>query len=204
MRWQHGGCKFRHVLQMGCKSHNRQPTQHRCEVVEKTKPFTPGVSSSLSWSRNGEKTGSVNFRMEENKMILNYRHKPRDGEWEGVEQVVSIDRTPCNFGGCRKWFLCPHCGKRVAILYGAGKYFFCRHCCRLTYYSCNVFPLQRISDKADKLHKNLGAESGGFMDFIPQRPLGMHRSTDNRIIAEIERLENIVNSASYNEFRVRL
>lgn len=135
----------------------------------------PGVEEPLSWSSRGEQTGAISFRMKENSMILNYRHKPRGGEWEDVEQNISINRTPCNYGGYRKWFLCPRCWERVAILYGAGKYFFCRHCYQLTYDSCNTSDLQRIFDKANKLKEKLGDHAG--LDYsIPDRPKGMHRS----------------------------
>jgi hypothetical protein len=102
-----------------------------------------GYSGSLSWSRRGGNTGSIGFRMEEDRMVLNYRHRPRGDEWEDIEQIISLSQTLCNYGGYREWFLCPRCGKRVAILYGAGKYFFCRHCYKLTYESCNDFDLQR-------------------------------------------------------------
>jgi len=48
------------------------------------------------------------------------------------EQSISLTSTPCNFGGYRFWFLCPACGKRVAILYKDGDYR-CRDCHNLTY-----------------------------------------------------------------------
>ncbi|MCP4670715.1 MAG: hypothetical protein GY857_05360, partial [Desulfobacula sp.] len=128
--------------------------------MKKQNDLTPGVSGSLSWSSRGKKTGSIRYRIEGNQMILNYRHRPHGGEWGDVEQNVSFERTPCNYGGYRKWFLCPRCVKRVAILYGAGKYFFCRHCYQLTYDSCNSSHLQRIFDRANKLKEKLGGHAG--------------------------------------------
>ena len=113
-------------------------------------------SGSLSWSSRGEKTGSIGFSITLDKMILTYRQRERDGDWEEVEQTIQFDHTSCNFGGYRKWFLCPRCNKRVAILYGAGKYFFCRHCYNLTYQSCNECCLQRILNKSYKLKEQVG------------------------------------------------
>jgi hypothetical protein len=169
---------------------SKTESQHRIDIrwLKKQKYIIPGLSGSLSWSSRGENTGSISFRMEENNMTLKYRHKPSRGEWKDVEQVISFDQTFCNYGGYRKWFLCPRCRKRVALLYGAGKYFFCRHCYQLTYDSCNTSPLQRIFDRANKLKEKLGGHAG--IDYpIPDRPKGMHWTTYNRIVAEIERLE---------------
>jgi hypothetical protein len=69
-------------------------------------------------------------------ITLTYRHKRYGQEWEDVRQDVPLDWTPCHFGGERPWFICGNCGRRVAVIYGAGKYFACRHCYDLTYRSC--------------------------------------------------------------------
>ena len=171
---------------------SKTESQHRVDIrwLKKQKYLNPGASGSMSWSNRGETTGSIGFRIEENKMILKYRHKPRDSEWERVEQTIFIDQTPCNYGGYRKWFFCPRCSKRVALLYGAGKYFFCRHCYKLTYASCNSSSIQHIFDKADKLKKKLGGEPGSYSS-IADRPKGMHHKTYNRIVNEIYRLEGL-------------
>ena len=147
-------------------------SQHQIDIswLRKHNYLHPGTSGPLSWSCNGEETGKINFKIEENNMILNYRHRSQGGEWEDVEQIVSIVKTPCNYGGYRKWFRCPRCCKQVAILYGTGKYFLCRHCNNLTYDSSNASPLQRIYDKAIKLRKKLGG-SAILLDPISDRPL---------------------------------
>ncbi len=166
--------------------------QKRIDIrwMKKQKYLSPGVSGSLSWSCRGEQTGSIGFCMKEFNMILNYRHRPNGGDWEDVKQNISIERTPCNYGGYRKWFLCPRCSKRVAILYGTGKYFFCRHCYNLTYESCNDFDVQRTLNKAYKLKEKLGGEAGLY-SLIPGRPKGMHHKTYSRIVNEIYRLEGL-------------
>ncbi|MDA3787908.1 MAG: hypothetical protein PF503_05400 [Desulfobacula sp.] len=167
-------------------------SQHRVDIrwLKKQNYLKPGISGSLSWSSRGESTGSIRFSMQENNMILKYRHRPRGGEWQDVEQIISFDQTPCNYGGHRKWFLCPRCYKRVSLLYGAGKYFLCRHCHDLTYDTCNSSPLQRIFDKANKLRERIGGHAGLSYP-IADRPKGMHHSTYIRIVAKIERLENL-------------
>ncbi len=149
----------------------------------------PNTSGTLSWSIGDEPAGSIGYTMHSELILLRYRFRRHSGEWEDVEQNIFFDQTPCNYGGYRKWFLCPRCMKRVAILYGSGKYFFCRHCHQLTYDSCNSPPLQRIFDRANKLKEKLGGHAG-FDNPIPARPKGMHRRTYNRLRLEIYRLED--------------
>ena len=164
--------------------------QHRIDIrwMKRQGYMQPGVSGSLSWTSRGEQSGSIGFQMKENSMILSFRHKSQGNDWESVEQVILLDKTPCNYGSYRKWFLCPRCSKRIAILYGTGKYFLCRHCYGLTYESCQNGPLQRIFDRANKLKKKLGGQPGLAYP-VPYRPKGMHRRTYNKIKAEIHRLE---------------
>ena len=50
-------------------------------------------------------------------------------------QLVEITSTKCNYGGLRKWFICPKCKRRVGVLYRKPLLasFLCRHCQNLTY-----------------------------------------------------------------------
>lgn len=63
------------------------------------------------------------------------------GEKDDVSYVVELDKTPCNLGGVRHWFICPlvkdgvPCRKRVRKLYMNSRYFGCRTCQDLTYSS---------------------------------------------------------------------
>ena len=124
-------------------------------------------------------------------MLLNYRDPPGGGEWEPIEQRISFDRTPCYYGKFRKWFLCPRCWKRVAILYGVGKYFFCRHCYDLTYSSRQEGPIDRIGRKARKIRARLGASTDLFEPIRCNRPKGMHQRT-------FERLRENADDATYH------
>jgi hypothetical protein len=53
-------------------------------------------------------------------------------EGEDVDLFIQFDYTACHYGNQRTWLLCPHCHKRVAIIYSEGKYFLCRKCSNLT------------------------------------------------------------------------
>ena len=162
-------------------------SQHRVDIrwLKKQGNLQPGTMGSLSWSRSGEQTGSIGYRMEIGRMILQYRHRAGGGAWEPVEQKIIFDRTPCKYGGARTWFLCPRCGKRIAVLYGAGKYFFCRHCYKLAYSSQQEGKVDRLMRKARKIRLRLGA-SDNLSETILFKPKHMHNKTFNRLRREAE------------------
>lgn len=178
-------------------------SQHRIDIrwLKKQDYLRFGTMGSLSWSCGGEQTGSIRFRMEENSMILNYQHRPLGGDWETVEQVISLDRTPCNYGGFRTWFFCSHCWKRVAVLYGAGKYFLCRHCYDLTYSSQQEGRHDRLIRKARKIRKRLGA-SGDLTEPILFKPKHMHQKTFDRLCNEAGHAENLGWLIAFQRFGV--
>lgn len=154
--------------------------------MKKNNRLRPGTTGSLSWSRRGKETGSVGYRTEESRMILYYRYRPYGGEREQVEQTILFDRTPCNYGGCRIWFFCPYCGKRVAVLYGAGKYFLCRHCHNLAYASQQESRSSRLIRKAQKIRRRLNAP-GSIFEPILFKPKHMHRKTFDQLRNEAYR-----------------
>ena len=162
-------------------------SQKRIDIrwMKKQGYLRPGTAGLLSWSCRGEKTGSIGYRMEFSNMVLNYRYRPHDGEWEDIEQVISFDWTPCNYGGQRTWFLCPHCNRRVALLYGAGRYFLCRHCYNLTYISKQVQRYERLMRKAQAIRERLGGNAA-LSEPFPDKPKGMHWKTYYRLRREAE------------------
>ena len=168
-------------------------SQHRIDIrwLKKQGYLRPGSIGSLSWSRGDEQTGSISYRTEENRMILNYRHRPNGGEWEPVEQSISFDRTTCNYGGYRIWFLCPRCRKRVAVLYGAGKYFFCRHCHDLAYGSQQEGKPDRLMRKARKIRRRLGITDPNLMEPILYKPKHIHQKTFDRLRHEADHANNL-------------
>ena len=145
----------------------------------------PGTISKISWSINGEETGSVGFQVTKSRMILNYRNQHNGGEWEDIEDEIFFTWTGCNYGGKRQWFLCPGCHRRVAIIYG-GKYFRCRHCHDLTYACQQESPPFRLTRKAQKIRKRLGA-SLCTSDPITEKPKYMHWKTFERLRNEAYR-----------------
>ena len=76
---------------------------------------------------------------------------------EPVAQEIQLDSTSPNYGGVRWWFLCPKCGRRVALLHRPSytHHFFCRHCYNLTYSS-----IQCSNTRGYALRKNAARELG--------------------------------------------
>ena len=106
-------------------------------------------------------------------------------EWRGVQmaQEISLGWTSCNYGGRRPWFICGNCGRRVAVLYGAGKYFACRHCYDLTYRSC-----QESDSRFGKFLRNYNGPGGG-----EDLPLYALKGLSGRIGKEKDRLQKEMN-----------
>lgn len=167
--------------------------QRRLDIrrLKKQGCLRAGILGSLSWPGNGKPASSIGFQMEADRMILSYRHRPHGGEWNKVEQVVFLDRTPCNYGGRRPWFRCPGCGKRVAVLYYARKDFLCRVCCGFTYTSQQKGKLDRLIRKANIIDGRMGGK-GYIFDFVPDKPKYMHWKTYWRLRKELEQTMGLV------------
>ena len=147
------------------------------QFLKKQGYLREGNGGSLSWSRNGEPCGSIAYRVKGDGIQFNYRRRTSDhGEWENVELFIQFDYTACNYGNQRTWLLCPHCHKRVAIVYYEGKYFLCRKCCKLTYQSQHENHFERQQTKAENIRQKLGGDSSSYSLF-PDKPKGMHWQT---------------------------
>lgn len=131
--------------------------------LQRERLLRPGLSFGWQWTQNNEKVASIQMRTEFGRVILNYSHRQREGEWKKEEYPVGISWAPCNYGGERAWFICPAfgCGRRVAILYGGGV-FACRRCYRLAYSCQREDPWNRATRRADKIRTRLGWEPGIF------------------------------------------
>jgi hypothetical protein len=150
----------------------------------------PGRQFSWSWTCGGESAGSISVQVESAAVVLNYRSYS-SGSWKSVQQRVPISSTACHLGGVRPWFVCSvycdgrFCGRRTAILYGAGELFACRRCYGLSYASQQQTPRHRGLEQARKIRMRLSG-SPDLLDPFPARPKGMHRRTFERLRARGE------------------
>lgn len=99
---------------------------------------------------------------------------------------IEIVTTPCNFGGERRWFLCPICKKRRAILRSGLR---CNKCSGGRYRSELQAPVDRLSAKARRLRRRLGQQEPNPTFPIPPKPHRMRWHTYVRIRDEINQLE---------------
>ncbi len=152
-----------------------------------------GNWSTMSWSRGGKTTGSINLQASPGCVILHYQSQWREEEWESVEERVNLTWTRCNYGGARPWFVCPGigCGRRVGKLYGPGKYFLCRHCYDLAYQSQRDSAADRWMSKAQDIRQRLGG-SVSLYHVFPWKPKGMHWTTYERLWHEARAAEQRV------------
>jgi hypothetical protein len=154
-----------------------------------------GQQFSWSWTCGGEPSGNISVRSEPDAMVLMYRSRRWVAtEWKSIEQRVPITWTECHLGGRRPWFVCSvyrdgrYCGRRVAVLYGAGELFACRRCCGLTYASRQESPRDRSISQARKVRMRLGGGPSLF-DPFPDKPKGMHWRTYLRLRARAQAAE---------------
>jgi len=126
----------------------------------------PGQQFAWSWRCGGQSAGSISVRVESAAVVLSYRSSSSgSNEWKSIQQKVPISLTACHLGGVRPWFICSvycngrYCGRRAAILYGAGELFACRQCYGLAYASQQQTPLHRGLHKARKIRMRLGGSA---------------------------------------------
>lgn len=148
----------------------------------------PGRSFQWEWTINDKPIAGIDVRVKVQHVVLAYRHRPRgDVDWQDVEQPIYLDHTSCAFGGTRPWWLCPSCGRRVAVLYGPGRLYACRHCCELAYSSQRETISDRAMRRADKIRRQLGWPIG-IGNPKGSKPRGMHWRTFERLNARHDEL----------------
>ena len=115
-------------------------------------------SGDITWSRNGEKTGSISIQssIAEDEQYIKFIYTKTDSntrEKKDFNYKIPLTTTPCFFGGKRYWFTCPwyangvYCGRRVGVLYLGNDYFACRHCNNLTYNSRNLGGISKVGGR---------------------------------------------------------
>lgn len=143
-----------------------------------------GWRGGWQWNRRGAKVADIHIEVHELAMVLRYS-ATSGGERKDYCYSIGLVRTGCNYGGDRPWFLCPSCGRRVAILYG-GAVFACRHCRGLAYKVQRESEGDRAIRRADAIRDRLGWEAG-ILNPDGWKPKGMHWKTFWRLQGEHDR-----------------
>jgi len=147
-------------------------------ALQKSKLLKLGMTGSFQWTRKELPPIRIQFSYQQDYLKLSYRHKA-DDDWQLYEGFIRFDRTPCNYGGERLWFLCPCCSRRVALVYFYRASIQCRHCHNLPYLSQQE---GRINRAISRKHK-LGARTFEHYDHGEGwgKPKGIHWKTFNRL-----------------------
>lgn len=131
-----------------------------------------GNGFTWSWSRDGEQCASVSVAVTDEPAVhLRYRQNG-----EPAHDVLRLSRSACHFGGSRDWFICPRCGRRVAMVY-LTSVTGCRQCLRLRYQSQSEDSLGRSWRRTSRTLRKMGCDT----DDSPRRPSGMRRRTYERL-----------------------
>ncbi|UAT31468.1 hypothetical protein K7T73_04340 [Bacillus badius] len=140
---------------------------------QREKILSPGRSFTWVWyDESGEPTATISVIPERNRLILAY-----SVNGESIRTNVYLSNTKTGFGQ-RKWFHCPKCGQRIAILYIKGKYFRCRQCHNLNYRSSQLSgdPLY-YHEQLEKICRKLDGRYDPLSYSPPSKPKGMHQRT---------------------------
>lgn len=143
----------------------------------------PGSFGTWRWTRNGKTVASLWTRTELEHVVL-MRKPCGDREvWRQECHPVRIERTSCNLGGSRAWFVCPGsgCGRRVAILYDDGRMYGCRQCCNLAYASTRENAGFRAMRQAERIRARLGWPHG-ILNATGEKPKWMRWTTFTRLV----------------------
>ncbi len=184
----------------GCRNGAGRPRQH--EKVEDYNYLSisylcrqgllmPSTKGTLTWTRNGEKAGKVKIEVDDSasSLILMYSVRLRGAEnWKEVNQPIELSATACHYGGQRKWFKCPQCGRNTANIYITTKPA-CRKCLKLVYQSQSETLVWRIWNMKRKIEGKLGTAL--------QKPKGMHRSTRSKLLDRYLKLDKRLDDIFY-------
>ncbi len=145
-----------------------------------------GQVNSLRWTsqRTGEVVGRIDYEVKTEGVCFSYRVRSNPSEaWRPYSYLVPVIYTPCNYGGTRAWFNCPHCLKRVAVLY-LDEQIACRTCHKLNYTSQQQTKgTWQERDRMNKVREKLGWPL--VQDVLFRiKPKGMHYTTFERLCQE--------------------
>jgi hypothetical protein len=106
----------------------------------------------------------------------------KDVERISAVDCVNITKTPCNFGGIRRWLLCPSCKKKSLLLYVVNR-FHCRKCQNLYHPSSSEGDLFRATRALCNEQNKLNGKHLKPMDGISgiSKPKWMRNGAYNKL-----------------------
>lgn len=135
------------------------------------------------WTRHGETIAEIQVVVGNDCVVLNYQQRWGASPYQLCCNTVMLDWTGCNYGGRRPWWLCPVCGRRVAVLYSGRGGYSCRHCAQLAYRSQRETQEDLAARRANRVRVRLGWPQG-ILNLPGGKPKGMHWKTYLRLLNE--------------------
>lgn len=164
-----GGWGSGSYIRLDEKTRVESCTSLSVKELQRDKILSKELSVVISWGNN-----NIGLKSYGDYIQFAYGSKERKYDY-----CMGLDKTPCNYGGYRYWFIC-NCGKRTSKLYLRNYYFRCRCCHDLTYRSQQESGnrLDEHTRRAEQIRKKLGCSERGFIDVpTPDKPKGMHWKT---------------------------
>lgn len=136
-----------------------------------TNEFEFGVTRTLAWMRDGELAAGAECSLSDESvdvwLVSSNGHQ--------AQQVLSLAKTKANFGGTRRWFVCPMCGSRRRTLYLRDR-FECRVCVGAVYESQYAYLRVPGEAAARTLRERFGI-GPDFEVYSAEKPKRMHWKT---------------------------
>lgn len=133
------------------------------------------------WKRHGETVAEIQVVVGNDCVVLNYQQRLGASPYQPCGNTVMLDWTGCHYGGRRPWWLCPVCGRRVAVLYSGRGSYSCRHCSQLAYRSQRETEEGLSARRANRVRVRLGWPQG-ILNLPGGKPKGMHWKTYSRLV----------------------
>jgi hypothetical protein len=133
----------------------------------------------------------LNLLAKEGQLTLMYDAICNDGVKRPVGEEFNVVSSPRHFGGSVPYLICPGngCGRRVSKFYQTTGRFRCRKCSELVYNSQYENWVDRALRRKDKITRKLGISQNAPLE-RPQRPKHMRRKTYERLVYQLQTIED--------------
>jgi hypothetical protein len=119
--------------------------------------LVPDARATIRWYRGMAEAASIGTYFDSCQLALQLRYSTGQPPIV-VRETVPLTFTACHFGGDRPWFLCPHCRRRCAILWGRER-FLCRTCQGVAYASQNESASSRAIRRVHEIRAKLRVDA---------------------------------------------
>ena len=134
---------------------------------------------TFSWQQNGRVVGTASCTVSGEHVLIEYKSCDR----RSVSQRIRFASTKPHFGGVRRWFVCPDCGRKCNTLYSSFA-FKCRKCVNAVYPSQYAYVRLAGEAEARRARVLLGTVAG-YDPALVTKPKGMHWKTFRRLQKQI-------------------